>query len=178
MHSQSFTRLLPLPPFYLTSVRPFLSSGLSVAVPLTCHWPVPCAQSAFSQSGLTEIVVPDSVVEIEAVCTTPARHYHHHICLRERRKAVPTSHPRVCGVTDRILYNYQTGNGHAERLPHRHQKGTPPAHPLPVMYPAATLAAVVTCLVFALYVLGSPCWGPAALPLARPLRAAGLLCLS
>ena len=74
--------------------RPCQSSGLPVGVPLTCRWPVPCTQSAFRASGLTEIVVPDSVVEIGAVCTTPARHCNHHtiICLRglARQRRPPT----------------------------------------------------------------------------------------
>ena len=53
-------------------------------------------------TGLTGIVVPDSVVEMGDVCTTPARHCHHRICLRGRCKAALTSHPRVCGVTESI----------------------------------------------------------------------------
>ena len=48
-------------------VGPFLSSGPPVRATLTCRWPVPCAQGAFADSGLTEIVVPDSVEEIGAV---------------------------------------------------------------------------------------------------------------
>ena len=59
---------------YLPSGRPLLSSGLPVGVLLTYHWPVPCTQYTFKNSGLTEIAVPASVVEIGIVCTTPARH--------------------------------------------------------------------------------------------------------
>ena len=73
--------------------------------PLTCRWPVPCAQYAFQKSGLTEIVVPDSVVEIGLVCTTPAQHCHHRasICLRAcLQGCADFPPPRVCGVTVRI----------------------------------------------------------------------------
>ena len=107
----------------------------------------PMCASPHPSSSNSPATTTSSAPRRPEASTTRHCHQRASICLRARCKAAPTSHNRLCGVTDGIWKLCPTGNGHAGQLPRRHRTGTPPAHKLPVMYPAAILAAVATCRV-------------------------------